>query len=49
MGSWNPQARATILLADGQAAVAGPSAGAQDFGNLRFRALGLANAPTPGL
>jgi hypothetical protein len=48
VGSWNTQARGTVLLANGQAAVAGPSAGAQDFGAMRFRALGLANAPAPG-
>ena len=49
VGKWDVRARGTILLADGQAAVAGPSRGATDFGNLRFRALGLANAPAPGL
>lgn len=49
VGSWNRKAVGTVLLANGQAAVAGPSAGAQDFGNTRFRGLALANAPHPGL
>lgn len=48
VGKWDQKARGTILLSDGQAAVAGPSRGASDFGNLKFRAFGLANAPSPG-
>jgi hypothetical protein len=48
LGRWDSRAQGTVLLADGQAAVAGPSAGAQAFGNLRFDHLAVANGPAPG-
>jgi hypothetical protein len=47
LGRWNTQARGTLLLADGQAQAAGPSAGAQAFGNVVFNRAILALAPKP--
>jgi hypothetical protein len=49
VGRWNAKAQGTVLLANGQAAVAGPSAGAEAFGRLRFSGFAVANAPTPGI
>ncbi len=49
VGRWSPSARGNLLLADGQLAAAGPSAGAQALGNLRFSGMVVAYGPAPGL